>query len=217
MGRDVTGIVETPLRLELEDAVDRIGLDFLVAAAPNRDGEIMAIFAGDFRLAFRAACRSSVAANDFIFSTDVGPRADILICGTDGLDMWNGGTVSHWLAEYFLKPGGTIVQFCPCSEGVSRTHPEVAHYGYLPPHQVEHLVAQGKITDLVAATHMAYSGRVIEAYRCRSILYTEGLSPEQVRHLGLVPARSPQEAVEMALEEQGAGATIRLVGSIDLS
>jgi len=213
MGREITGWLETPIRQEIEAATDLSGLDFLLNGVSNLQGEMIAFRAGDFRLAFRRCVEMALAANDYLFRLDPPPeRADILLCGTAGPDMWNGGTTGMVTAEYLLKPGGTIVQFAPCSEGVSRHHPEVAWWGYRPYGEVQSLIETGQVTDLVAAAHMVHSGRVLDELDCRCILFSEGLRQEEVERLNLLWAPSPQAAVDLALEWQGAGATVHAVG-----
>ena len=213
MGREITGRVENPIRQEIEAATDLSGLDFLLNGASNPQGEMIGFCAGDFRLAFRHCVEMALAANDYLFTLDPLPeQADILLCGTAGVDMWNGGTAGMVTAEYLLKPGGTVVQFAPCSEGVARRHPEVARWGYRSYQEVRALVEAGEVTDLVAAAHMVHSGRVLDELGCRCILFSDGLSREEVQRLNLFWAPSPQSAVDLALEWQGPGATVHAIG-----
>jgi len=217
MGREITGRVETPIRHEIEAATDLSELDFLLNGASNPQGEMIGFCAGDFRRAFRYCVEMALAANDQLFTLDPPPeRADILLCGTAGTDMWNGGRAGMVTAEYLLKPGGTVVQFAPCSEGVARRHPEVARWGYRPYREVHALVEAREITDLVAAAHMVHSGRVLDELGCRCILFSfsDGLSREEVERLNLLWAPSPQAAVDLALEWQGAGTTVHAVGMV---
>ena len=50
----------------------------------------------------------------------------------------------------------------------------------------------------MVAAELAIGGRVIRS-RARGIMVSTGIPPEAVRKLGLEPAASPQEALEMAL------------------
>ena len=214
MGREITGRVENPIRHAIEAATDLSGLDFLLNGASNLQGEMIGFCAGDFRGAFRRCVEMALAANDYLFALDPPPqRADILLCGTAGVDMWNGGTTGMVMAEYLLKPGGTIVQFAPCSEGVSQRHPEVARFGYRPYRETQRLLETGQISDLVAAAHMVHSGRVLDELGCRCILFSGSLAQEEVEGLNLQWAPSPQAAVDLALEWEGAEATVYAVGA----
>lgn len=215
MGRDVIGRVESEVRQDIEEAADRIGLDFLLQGAPNSREEMVGFFAGDFRQAFRRAVACSLAGSDFFFTVDPGRRADILLAGTTGLDMWNGGTAGLWLAEYLVRPGGTVVQFAPCSEGVASQHPEVARFGYRSLSETEALLASGALSDRVAAAHMVHGGRVLDRLGVRCILFSEGLDRQEVERLRLVYAPSAQEAVDMALVRHGAHATIYTFGLVE--
>ena len=215
MGREIIGRVETEVRHDIEDAADRIGLDFLLQGAPNNREEMIGFFAGDFREAYRRAAGYSLARSDFFFNAKLGPRADILITGTTGLDMWNGGTSGMWLAEYLLKRGGTVVQFAPCSGGVASQHPDVARYGYRSLAETEALLESARITDRVAAAHMVHSGRVLDRMGVECILFSNGLSREEVERLRLTYASSPQEAVDMALARHGRSASVHVFGEFD--
>jgi len=213
-GREITGKVETPIRHTIEEAVVRSGLDFLINGAMNLQGKVIGFCAGDFRLAFRQCVEMALEANDYLFALDPPPpRADILLAGTAGADMWNGGTAGMITAEYLLKPGGTIVQFAPCNEGVAQRHPEVARWGYRPYREVHTLVEEGKLADLVAAAHMVHSGRVLDELSARCILVSDGLTEKEVERLNLAWAPSPQAAVDLALEWQGADATVYAINT----
>lgn len=215
MGREIIGQIETEIRRDIEEAADRIGLDFVLQGASNNREEMIGFFAGGFREAFRRAVGYSVGRNEFYFSADPGLRAEILITGTSGLDMWNGGTAGMWLAEYLLEEGGTVVQFAPCSEGVASEHPDVARYGYRSLAETGALLESGAITDRVAAAHMVHSGRVLDRMGVECILFSDGLSREEVERLGLTYASSAQEAVEMALDKHGRSATIHVFGELN--
>jgi len=214
LGRAITGHMDTPIRREIEAAVGLSGLDFLLNGAANLQGEMIGFCAGESRLAFRRCVEMALAANDYLFALDPPPqRADVLLCGTGGVDMWNGGAAGMVAAEYLLKPGGTVVQFAPCSEGVAPRHPEVARWGYRPYREVRALVEAGDVSDLVAAAHMVHSGRVLDELGCRCVLSSDGLSRQEVERLRLVWAPSPQAGVDLALEWQGARATVHVMGT----
>lgn len=215
MGREIIGRVETEVRHDIEEAADRIALDFLLQGAPNNREEMIGFFAGDFRGAFRQAVAHSVGRSEFFFSANLGLRAEILITGTTGPDMWNGGTAGMWLAEYLLEPGGTVVQFAPCTEGVASQHPDVARYGYRSLAETGALLESGAIGDRVAAAHMVHSGRVLERMGVECILFSDGLTRKEVERLRLTYASSPQEAVEMALDKHGRSATIHVFGELN--
>lgn len=215
MGREIIGRVETEIRHDIEEAADRIGLDFLLQGAPNNREEMIGFFAGDFREAFRRAVGYSVERSEFFFNADLGLRAEILITGTTGLDMWSGGSAGMWLAEYLLEPGGTVVQFAPCSEGVASEHPDVARYGYRSLAETEALLDSGAIIDRVAAAHMVHGGRVLDRMGVECILFSDGLTREEVERLRLTYASSPQEAVDMAFARHGRSAIVQVFGELD--
>jgi hypothetical protein len=63
------------------------------------------------------------------------------------------------------------------------------------------------MTDLMVAAGLAIGGRVIRD-RALGIMVSTGIPPEAIRQLGLEPAASPQEALEMALRLSRADAKV---------
>jgi hypothetical protein len=120
--------------------------------------------------------------------------------------MWQ-GVKGIQAAERSVKPGGTIVMFSPCWEGISEEHPELEKYGYLYPAEAQSLLDSGQLKDTVSTSAMFHIGRIRERFRV--IVYTVGITKKDTETLGFEYASNPQEAVDMALEGAGRSAEIR--------
>ncbi|HEV2498591.1 MAG TPA: hypothetical protein VGY31_03305, partial [Terriglobia bacterium] len=86
-------------------------------------------------------------------------------------------------------------------------HPEVERLGYPGVEEVKRMVAERKITDMVAAAHLAHVGRVIKD-RAKGIMVSKWIPPDVQRHIGFEPASTPQEALGLALAASGPGSSV---------
>jgi len=112
------GITEgNPLWEELRDIALRPGPSFLLNVAQNEQRQITGVFAGDLLAAHRLGCefvRSSAmqkvdAPFDLVVTTNSGYPLDLnLYQGVKGMSA----------AVRIVKPGGTIIMACECSQGV---------------------------------------------------------------------------------------------------
>ena len=97
-----------------------------------------------------------------------------------------------------------------CQEGVSPSHPEILEMGYQTFEEVNRKVRKGTIKKLTAAAHLVHVGRVIKE-RARGIMVSQGISKSETGRLGLVYAREPQEALEIAFSLLGGDATVAVL------
>jgi nickel-dependent lactate racemase len=112
------GIAEgNPLWEELRDIALRPGPSFLLNVALNEQRQITGVFAGDLLAAHRVGCdfvRSSAMQKveepfDVVVTTNSGYPLDLnLYQGVKGMSA----------AVRIVKPGGTIIMACECSQGV---------------------------------------------------------------------------------------------------
>jgi len=98
----------------------------------------------------------------------------------------------------------------PCWEGVSKQHPQVLQFGCKPFHELKELVERKEIPDLVAAAHIAHVGRVIRE-KAKCILVSEGITESDTLNLGFEYAKTPQEAINRALDEYGSKARVTVI------
>jgi len=109
-------IDDNPIRLDVEEAADRLGVDFIVNVVLNPRHEIVRAVAGDVHDAFRAG----VELVDRIVKVDVPRPVDLAICSPGGypkdLDLYQSQKAIR-AARRVVRRGGTIVALAECREG----------------------------------------------------------------------------------------------------
>ncbi|MCL6591500.1 MAG: nickel-dependent lactate racemase [Firmicutes bacterium] len=200
---EILGKVDNPVRREMEDIAARVGLDFCLNYVLNNDYRLVAVYAGHYI----GAHRHCVEMARPFYIKRISELADIVLagCSAAATNMWANGAGPN-SAELVIKPGGTIVLFAPCPDGVAREHPEVLEYGYIPFTEVKRLVEAGVIKDKCAAAHIVHGGAKLHRKNLQCILVSEGVTATEASRLRLEYATSPQEAVDRAFRRHGARA-----------
>jgi nickel-dependent lactate racemase len=195
---EVLGVPNNPVRTEMEEIAAKAGLSMISNCVLDGKGRLVNCFSGDVVAAHREAVKTT---ND-IYDVPIDHKVDIALVDSfpADIDMWQ-AVKAIQAAERSVKPGGTIVLFSPCWEGISREHPELEKYGYLYPAEAQSLMDSGELRDTVSTSAMFHIGRIRERFRI--IVYTVGVSKRDTETLGFEYASNPQEAVDMALEGAG--------------
>jgi nickel-dependent lactate racemase len=97
----------------LEDAQMRRP-DFIVNTVLTPDDRLAGVFAGDMEAAHAAACR---CARD-IYGCPIPERADLVIASAGSALNWVQSHKALYNADRAVKPGGRIILFAPCQEGI---------------------------------------------------------------------------------------------------
>jgi len=197
---EVLGVVENPVRWEMERIASKVGLNAIVNTVLNRNREVVDVVFGDYVKAHREAVRTV----DLIYKFKLEEKADIVVVDSHpaDLDMWQ-AVKALFPAALAVKKGGIIVFLTPCPEGVSKEHPEVEELGYQPIPVVKKMVEDGSIDDLIAAAHIVMVREVLDRAKC--IIVSDGLSESLACKLGFNYANDLQEAVDEALKEKPNG------------
>ena len=204
--RRLLGVVENPVRLEIERIVSHIGLDFIVNLVLNDKREIVNAVSGDFV----AAHREGVKKAKKIFGVKVSTLADVVVCEsypiTYGIDLWQAGKaiIAAYLA---VKKGGTIILLSPCVEGVSREHPELSKFGHRRYVEIQNLVETGSMKDVNAAATSAQIGQIL-ADKVKVFLYSDSISRKETEQIGFEHADDVQDVVDRSLEIHGSNSKI---------
>lgn len=203
-GAEIIGFEDNPVRREVEQIAQLAGLKYIVNVVMDRNERVIHVVAGDPI----AAHHKGAALSREIFGVPQPDYADIVIAESypADYDLWQAAK-GVYSAELSVKQGGVVILVTQCSHGVSTEHPEVEQMGYPGVEQVKAMVAEKKISDLVAAAHLAHVGRVIRD-RARGIMVSPGIPPDVQRKIGFEPAATPQEALEMALRMAGRNARV---------
>lgn len=112
----VTGRLDSPVRLDMEDAAEIAGLDFILNAVLNGKKEIVQSVAGDFREAHRAGA----ATVDAMYRRAVKPAEIVITCAGGRPKDLNLFQAQKALdnAKNAALPGGSIILVAECCEGL---------------------------------------------------------------------------------------------------
>src|SRR5256714_9332915 len=156
-----------------------------------------ALFAGDFREAFRAA--AEISAQVHIKYTGRKYRRVVALLDEHYDELWVGGKASYKLGG-IIEEGGELIIYAPHLRSISETHGRlIEQYGYAPLDRVREMVALSTElqNNLAVAAHLAHvsyagkrdeQGRVVPRYK---ITMASALDEETCRrvHLGFMDHR----------------------------
>ncbi|MDQ3818550.1 MAG: lactate racemase domain-containing protein, partial [Acidobacteriota bacterium] len=176
---NVIGRVETPTRHMIEAAADFvpariISINSVVTRDDSNRLRTHALFAGDFREAFRRATEVSRAVH--IKYTGRKYRRVVALLDEHYDELWVGGKASYKLGG-IIEEGGELIIYAPHLRAISETHGLlIEKYGYAPLDRVREMVALSTELqqNLAVAAHLAHvsyagqrdeKGRVVPRYR----------------------------------------------------
>lgn len=206
-GVDIIGKIDNPVRREINAVASAVGLKFILNVVMDAMGNTAFCFSGDPLQVFRLGAEKSLE----IFGTPLAKPAEIVIADSypTDMDLWIAAK-GIYAGDLAMKEGGILVFVTPCLEGVSPEYPDIIKYGYHSRPEIQAMVSHGEITDLALAAHLVHVGEVI----CRKgtgILVSPGIAPDDARKIGFLPAATPQQALEIALDRMGKHASIAVL------
>ena len=206
--RSYLGILENPVRAEMEAIAAQVGLKAIFNTVLGPDGGVVGAFYGHPHQAFRRG--AGLAAQVWGAPLASPKPVDVVVAGSHPCDIefWQAHKVLY-PADMILKDGGTLVLVTPCPEGVSVMHPEVLEYAGLPPEEILRQIESGAIPD-VAAGALALAWAKVRQ-RVRISLVSGGIAPEAARALGFQPFDSVQDALDGAFRQHGSDASLAVL------
>lgn len=200
---ELFGVRDNPIRDAMEEVAEKAGLKFIVNVIQNNKGQLYGVVAGNSK---KAHIRGTEIAKK-VYGVRIPQKADIVICEAypGDMNLWQ-TSKSIGVAGLVMKKDGVVIIISPCPDGISSSFPELISYGYPPAKEVLEMCRRGEIGELLAV-HMFQVSRVITD-RGKGILVTDGLTPKQVRQMGFIYARSPDEALQKAFDIKGKNASI---------
>jgi len=206
-GREILGKIENPVKKEIERVAERAGLKWIINTIQDGSGRLIEVVAGDPIQAYRKGAIRSLQ----VFQSELPQEADIVIADSHPYDseLWL-ASKGIYASELAVRKGGVVILITLCQEGVSPSHPEVLELGYQTFEEVDQKVHTGLIKKLTVAAHLVHVGRVIKE-RSRGIMVSQGISKSETERLGLLHAREPQEALEIAFSLMGRNAKVAIL------
>ena len=189
------------LRLDLEEAVDICGCDFILNVVLDEEKRIVKAVAGDHRLAHRVGC----VFLDSLYKIPITRQADLVIATPGGLpkdiNLYQAQKALD-NAQHAVRPGGIIILAAACAEGYGEDVFE------------EWLLAASSPMDLIERVkrefrlggHKAVAIAMVLAKA--DVYFVSDMAAEQVAHTFMKPYASIDQAIDDALTKLGPDARV---------
>lgn len=197
--RNTPGKAETPIRLEIESMVRRVGLDFIIQSVQGADGRPFSIFAGDFVEAHRKAAGDALKMSGI----ELPGRVKILIagaCPSDG-DFWQAAKCI-FNCQGAVEDGGWLIVAARCMEGIPVEHALFDDYVGTDPGELAGKLERAGGVDAVTAAPAVCLGRFRK--RINIGIVSEGLTEKQVRTMKFAFFKTMDEAIKASMDSTGA-------------
>ncbi len=192
---------DNPVRQDLEEACDMVGVDFIVNVVLNTHKEIIYAASGDVRLAHRDAC----AYLTNLYQSPIAEEADIVIVSQGGFPKdINLYQMQKALdnSQYAVKEGGIIIAVGSCKEGFGQKTFEEWMLQYTNPDEmISHLQEHFTLGGHKAAA-------IARVQRKARIYLVSDIDAAIVQKTFLRPFASLQEAFSAAVQELGEKSTV---------
>ena len=203
-----TGVLEhNPIHEDMVYAARAVNVQFILNVALNGEKKVIAAFAGDLEKAHEKGV-------EFVrgLAQCPGMTGDIVITSNGGYPLDQNlyqSPKAVATAEACCKDGGVIIMCASCFDGMGGTH-------------FEKLIVQGTVDEIDAYLSKIPPRETIPEQWCaqiysrilkkhKVILVTTYLDHEMVRKANMIPASSPDEALEMAYEMMGRDARVIVI------
>jgi nickel-dependent lactate racemase len=195
-GCEIIGKIDNPIRQEINEIGEAVGLKFIVNTICDGLGNIFKCVCGEPVKTFEEGCKSALD----IYGVPLTAKGDIVIVDSfpADIELWQAAK-GIYSGDLALKPDGVLILVSPCTEGVSAEYPNIIDIGYRSFPEIEDMVENGKLINLTLAAHLAHVGRVIQGKRT-GILVSPGIPKNIAEKLGFYYAKTVQVALELALK-----------------
>src|SRR5918911_786361 len=206
MSETVMGVADNPMRLRMEEAARIVGLRYIANLVSDYEGKIAGCFVGDTAEAHRAGCKLSREIN----AVTLPRRADIVLIDSHPADrdFWQSAK-GFYSGTMAVRDKGSLIVVAPNPEGVAENHPNVLEIGYRPHAEIVRMVEAGEVDDVVGAAVLADVAQIVDRADC--IMVSPGVTREETERLGFRYAATVEDALRMAFERQGDGATVAVL------
>ena len=203
-----TGVLEhNPIHEDMVFAARAVNVQFIMNVALNAEKKVIAAFAGDLE-------EAHLKGVEFVRSLAQCPSVtgDIVVTSNGGYPLDQNlyqSPKAVATAEACCRDGGVIIMCASCCDGMGGTH-------------FEKLIVRGTVDEIDAYLSKIPPKETIPEMWCaqifsrilkkhRIILVTNYLDHEMVRKANMIPASSPDEALEMAYGMMGRDAEVVVI------
>ncbi len=187
----------------MDDIAAKVGLDFIVNTVLDDDGNMLAVFAGHYIEAHKAACNFA----EKLQIIRIPAKADILITSANPchFDFWQ-GLKPYIYSHLAVREGGVIIFLLDGAEGLcgdAPSHEETLRKYLLWSFEDQKAaVNRGEVKDLVGIHAAMHHSQVRNRVK-KTFCVTNHISPEDLAALGFDTAPSIQKALKMAYKLLG--------------
>ncbi len=196
------GNIDTnPVRLDIEEAVDMVGVDFILNVVLNEHKEIVYAVAGDLVKAHRDGC----AYLDKLYTKKIPQQADIVIVSQGGapkdLNLYQTQKALD-NSKHAVRDGGVIILVGSCKEGLGNpVFEQWFEEAEKPQDIVDRLNAK-----FALGGHKASA--VAQVMLRADIYMVSDMEPDYVRSIFMTPYATVQEAYDAAVGKLGKDAKV---------
>lgn len=189
-------IKENPISLEMIHAARVAGVDFILNAVVDDAGHLVEVVAGDVEKAWYRA----VSVSESMYLTPIPRKVEIALAASSGyprdINLYQAQkALDH--ADKATVEGGTVIVVAECKEGYG----EKIFESYMKAGYTARGIMDEVKANFVIGGHKAYGFAKVAADK--KVIFVTSLSDEVVASLFARKAATVEEAVCMALEDQG--------------
>lgn len=185
----------------------KIGVDFILNVTLNSNKEIIASFAGDLVEAHEEGC-------EFVTNLSRVPAitGDIVITSNGGYPLDQNlyqCPKAASTAEVCAGDSGAIILVASCADGIGGTHFGEIMLSGTPQEIFERLMSIPPKETIPEQWSAQIFSQIMLKHKI--ILVTDNLDDELVKRLNMIPAKTPQEALDMAYSIKGNDASVVVI------
>lgn len=188
-------------------AAKKVNVGFIMNVALDENKKIIAAFAGDLEKAHETGCGfvKKLAKVDPVYG-------DIVVTSNGGYPLDQNlyqAPKAASTAEACAKEGGVIILVCACMDGLGGSNFEkLMQMG--TPEQIQNYLSQIPPRESISEQWCVqiFSQMLMKH---QIILVSQGLSEETVRAINMIPAKTPDEALEIAYQIKGKDAKVVVI------
>ncbi len=200
-GAHAGNIATNPIRQDIEEAADLVGVDFILNVVLDEHKKIIKAVAGDLTAAHREGCRFL----DTLYQVKIPKKADIVIVSQGGapkdLNLYQTQKALD-NSKHAVKDGGIVILVGSCKEGLGN------------PVFEKWILEAGKPQDIVDRLHKQFklgghkAAAIALVMAKAKIFMVSEMKPDFVKSIFMEPFETVQEALDTALQEQGEDASV---------
>lgn len=204
--RSYLGVLENPVRAELDLMARKVGLNTILNTVLNRHGQVVEAFFGDVEKAFRVGVQRASQ----VYEVAIPEEADIVVSSSHPCDLefWQAHKTLY-PSDLAVKADGIIIIVTPCYEGVAKTHCDILDVTPHSSDRIREMVSAKQLHDEVGAALAIAWAQVKE--RETVYLVSDGICTEEANRLGFGHFESAQAALDDALDAKGPQARVTVL------